>query len=126
MNRDSLMCKNCDFTKAVLPFIIGLILTLVVTNVLKHTLKVERPSTYKGGRDRYSFPSGHSSTVTFIFLYIFLVSPSILTLILLIFMWYRVAYGSYTEGYHRFSEVIAGSIIGGVIAIYIVNRSIKE
>lgn len=116
---NSLMCKNCDFSKEVLPFITGLLVTLIITNILKHTLKVERPSTYKGGRDRYSFPSGHSSTVTFIFLYIFLVSPSVLTFALLLFMWYRVGYGSYTGGYHRINEVIAGTIIGGTVAVWI-------
>lgn len=116
---DSLMCKNCDFKKVMYPFIIGLLITLAITNILKYTLKVERPSTYKGGRDKYSFPSGHSSTVTFIFLYIFLTSPSIITFHLMLFMWYRVAYKSYSEGYHRINEVIAGTIIGGTIAVYI-------
>jgi membrane-associated phospholipid phosphatase len=116
---DSLMCKTCDFSKDIYPFITGLIITLVITNFLKYSLKVERPLTYKGGRDRYSFPSGHSSTVTFIFLYIFLTSPSIITFHLMFFMWYRVAYGSYSEGYHRINEVIAGTIIGGTVAVWI-------
>ena len=116
---DSLMCKNCDFSKTFFPFIVGLLITLAITNVLKYILKVERPSTYKGGRDRYSFPSGHSSTVTFIFLYIFLTSPSIITFHLMFFMWYKVAYGSYSEGYHRINEVIAGTIIGGTVAVWI-------
>jgi membrane-associated phospholipid phosphatase len=116
---NSLMCNNCDFSKVVFPFITGLLLTLIITNILKYSFKVERPSTYKGGRDRYSFPSGHSSTVTFIFLYIFLSSPSIITFTLLIYMWYIVAYGSYTGGYHRLNEVIAGTVLGGTIAIYI-------
>jgi membrane-associated phospholipid phosphatase len=116
---DSLMCKDCDFTKIIFPFIYGLLLTLVITIFLKHTLKVERPSAYKGGRDRYSFPSGHSSTVTFIFLFIYLSSPSIFTFLLLHYMWYRVAYRSYSEGYHRINEVIAGTIIGGTVAFYV-------
>ena len=116
---DSLMCKDCDFTKSLFPFSYGLILTLIITNILKHTLKVERPSTYKGGRDRYSFPSGHSSTVTFIFLFLFLSSPSLFTFLLLHYMWFKVAYGSYSDGYHRINEVIAGTIIGGTVAVWI-------
>ncbi len=116
---DSLMCKDCDFTKIIFPFIYGLILTLVITIFLKHTLKVERPSTYKGGRDRYSFPSGHSSTVTFIFLFLFLSAPSIFTFLLLHYMWFKVAYGSYSGGYHRINEVIAGTIIGGTVAVWV-------
>jgi membrane-associated phospholipid phosphatase len=119
MEEDSLMCKNCDFSKIIFHFIVGLLITLAITNILKYGLRVERPSTYKGGRDRYSFPSGHSSTVTFIFLYIFLTSPSIITFHLLFFMWYRVAYGSYSDGYHRINEVIAGTIIGGTVAVWI-------
>ncbi len=111
------MCKECVFSKTIFPFIYGLLLTIVITTFLKHTLKVERPSTYKGGRDRYSFPSGHSSTVTFIFLFIYLSSPSIFTLLLLAIMWYKVAYGSYLGGFHRINEVIAGTIIGGTIAV---------
>jgi membrane-associated phospholipid phosphatase len=118
---DSLMCKNCDFSKDILPFIIGLLFVILFTNILKYTLKIERPPTYKGGRDRYSFPSGHSSTVTFIFLFLFLKRPSTFTFLLMLYMWYKVAYGSYTGGYHRLSEVIAGSILGGVIAVYIVK-----
>ncbi len=113
------MCKDCNFSKVLLPFIYGLLLTLVITVTLKHTLKVERPSTYKGGRDRYSFPSGHSSTVTFIFLFLFLSSPSIFTFLLLHYMWFEVAYGSYSGGYHRINEVIAGTIIGGTVAVWI-------
>jgi hypothetical protein len=116
---DSLMCKDCDFTKIIFPFSYGLILTLIITNILKYTLKVESPSTYKGGRDRYSFPSGHSSTVTFIFLFLFLSSPSIFTFLLLHYMWFKVAYGSYSGGYHRINEVIAGTIIGGTVAVWI-------
>jgi membrane-associated phospholipid phosphatase len=116
---DSLMCKDCDFTKLLFPFSYGLILTLIITNILKYTLKVERPSTYKGGRDRYSFPSGHSSTVTFIFLFLFLSSPSIFTFLLLHYMWFKVAYGSYSGGYHRINEVIAGTIIGGTVAVWV-------
>ncbi len=119
MEEGSLMCKNCEFSKEIYPFITGLILTLFITNILKYALRVERPSTYKGGRDRYSFPSGHSSTVTFIFLYIFLTSPSIITFHLMLFMWYRVAYRSYSDGYHRINEVIAGTIIGGTVAVWI-------
>lgn len=119
MKEGSLICKNCDFSKIIYPFIIGLLLTLAITHILKYTLKVERPLTYKGGRDRYSFPSGHSSTVTFIFLYIFLTSPSIITFHLMLFMWYRVAYGSYSNGYHRINEVIAGTIIGVTIAVWV-------
>ena len=118
-NNSSLMCKNCDFSKEISPFIIGLLLTLAITNVLKYTLKVERPSTYKGGRDRYSFPSGHSSTVAFVFLFLFLYSPSIFTFLLLHYMWYKVAYRSYSDGYHRINEVIAGTIIGGTVAVWI-------
>ena len=118
-NDSGLMCKNCDFSKTIYPFIVGLLITLAITNVLKYALKVERPSTYKGGRDRYSFPSGHSSTVSFIFLYIFLTSPSIITFHLMFFMWYRVAYRSYSEGYHRINEVIAGTIIGGTVTVWI-------
>jgi hypothetical protein len=114
-----LMCKHCDFIKIIFPFSYGLILNLVITNILKYTLKVERPSTYKGGRDRYSFPSGHSSTVTFIFLFLFLYSPSIFTFLLLHYMWYKVAYGSYSDGYHRINEVIAGTIIGGTVAVWV-------
>jgi len=34
-------------------------------------------------------------------------------------MWYRVAYRSYSEGYHRINEVIAGTIIGGTFAIWV-------
>jgi membrane-associated phospholipid phosphatase len=117
--QDSLMYKDCDFSKVLYPFIYGLIITLIITNILKHTLKVERPKTYKGGRDRYSFPSGHSSTVTFIFLFIFLSSHSIFTLSLLLFMWYKVAYGSYSDGYHRIYEVISGTIIGGTVALIV-------
>ena len=45
---DSLMCKNCDFSKDILPFIIGLLFVILFTNILKYTLKVERP--YKIGR----------------------------------------------------------------------------
>ncbi len=122
----SLLCKNCNFTDEIFPFTVGLTITVLITNILKYTFKVERPSTYKGGRDRYSFPSGHSSSVTFIFLFLFLTFPSIFTFLLFVYMWYEIAYGSYTGGYHRLSEVIAGSILGGGIAIYIVNRRIKE
>jgi len=114
-----LMCKHCDFTKSLFPFSYGLILTLVITNILKYTLKVERPSTYKGGRDRYSFPSGHSSTVTFIFLFLFLSAPSIFTFLLLLYMWFKVAYVSYSGWYHRINEVIAGTIIGGTVAVWV-------
>ncbi len=113
------MFKDCNFTKLLFTFSYGLILTLIITNILKYTLKVERPSTYKGGRDRYSFPSGHSSTVTFIFLFLFLYSPSIFTFLLLHYMWFKVAYGSYSGGYHRINEVIAGTIIGGTVAVWV-------
>ncbi len=119
MDNGSLMCKDCDFIKIIFPFIYGLILTLVITTFLKHTLQVERPSTYKGGRDRYSFPSGHSSTVTFIFLFLFLSAPSIFTFLLLHYMWFKVAYRSYSDGYHRINEVIAGTIIGGTVAVWV-------
>lgn len=40
-----LMCKHCDFIKIIFPLSYGLILNLVITNILKYTLKVERPST---------------------------------------------------------------------------------
>ena len=48
-----------------------------------------------------------------------LFSPSIITFHLMFFMWYRVAYGSYSEGYHRINEVIAGTIIGGTVTVWI-------
>lgn len=51
----SLMCKNCDFSKNIFPFITGLLITLLITHILKYILKVERPITYKGGRDIF-FP----------------------------------------------------------------------
>jgi hypothetical protein len=36
-------------------------------------------------------------------------------------MWYT--YGSYSDGYHRINEVIAGTIIGGTVAVWVKGRS---
>ncbi len=103
------------------PFARGLIITVLLTKVLKEIVKAPRPPEFPNDdwtRDKYSFPSGHSSAVTYIFGYIYFKNPCPLRALLFAIMWYKVAYGSYSDGYHRLSEVFAGTLLGGTVAYY--------
>ena len=103
------------------PFTKGLVITMILTSIIKNIVKAPRPPGFPNDdwtRDKYSFPSGHSSTVSYIFGYIYFKNPCSLRALLFAIMWYKVAYGSYLGGYHRLSEVFAGTLLGGTVAYY--------
>jgi membrane-associated phospholipid phosphatase len=108
-----------------LPFIMGLFITMFLTSLLKEIIKAPRPPEYpedtKEKNITYSFPSGHSATITYILSYLYLKEPTLIKALIFSIIWYKVAYGRYIDGYHRLSEVIAGTILGGFVSIKMIS-----
>ena len=116
---------TCNPSIELVSFFKGLFVVITTTIILKNTIKAHPRPDYPltNIKDVYTFPSGHSSVITYIAAYIWLSNPCLITFILMYLLWYNIAYKRYIDRYHRLSEVIAGSVLGFLVAYYSVKRT---
>ena len=95
-------------------FLNNLILTSLITAFLKELIQLPIPSTFPPTTKSvgWSFPSGHASMSTFVFGWIHKKYRKWWSALLLFFGWWYFSFQSWYLGYHRFSEIVAGTLIG--------------
>jgi len=100
-------------------FVISLLLTFGLVQLVKDVTMVERPCGEENPycEESYSFPSGHAASIFLVFTSLLIFLPRkwlpILVLPLL------VAYSRITLGVHTWMEVVVGSLIGIVITLLV-------
>ncbi|XP_072176325.1 polyisoprenoid diphosphate/phosphate phosphohydrolase PLPP6-like [Diadema setosum] len=115
----SYQVRDMDAFNPTANLIIGLLLDLLVSFVIKALVRRPRPAANEDDMlmtvavDNYSFPSGHCTRVAFLF-YFFMTSyviPGYLQLLLLTWTM-AVSVSRVLLGRHYWSDVVCGSIIG--------------
>ena len=96
----------------------GFFITIIITYILKQTIKGERPPKGKKKYRDYGMPSGHTSTAAYILFFIaFYINKPIYYIFALIGTIYIAKTRVDTE-MHTVSQTIVGAIVGISIAFY--------
>ena len=99
-------------------FIFGLIITLLITYILKKTIKAERPDKGKKKYRDGGMPSGHASMISYILFFIAFYSNIPLFYLLAIIGTLYIAKSRVDQEYHTIAQTVVGALIGISIAFY--------
>ncbi len=98
--------------------IYGLIITFLITYILKTTIKEERPEKGKKIYSDYGMPSGHTSMIAYILFFIAFYFNTPLAYSLAIIGTIYIAKSRVDQEVHTIKQTIVGAIIGISIAFY--------
>jgi undecaprenyl-diphosphatase len=102
------------------PLIVGHLMSVLLTSLLKYTVRRRRPEGEWGalyrGTDPHSFPSGHA-TRTIILSVVVLARDAILAGILLVAWSLEVGFARVVLGVHFLLDVVAGYLLGLAIGL---------
>ncbi|XP_030853774.1 phospholipid phosphatase 6 [Strongylocentrotus purpuratus] len=122
----SYLSKNSVVFNPTANLVLGMLLDLLVSFILKGTVRRPRPALNKPDMlltvsvDNYSFPSGHCTRAGFVF-YFFVTTftlPLLMQFLLLLWM-SAVCISRVLLGRHYWSDVICGTIIGLLQGLFI-------
>ena len=99
-------------------FIYGLVITVIITYVLKQTIKAERPPKGKKEYADGGMPSGHASIISYILFFIAFYFNNPLFYLVAIIGTIYISKSRVDQEYHTIAQTIVGSIIGISIAFY--------
>jgi hypothetical protein len=108
------------------PYLIGYLVTFFINypinNVLKHWIREPRPDGGKSfigesynGNDQYGMPSLHAQSTSITLIFLYLTKGFSIWILIDIFIMAMVEYQRFVYRRHTIKQLIAGTIIGGII-----------
>ena len=99
-------------------FIYGLVITVIITYVLKQTIKAERPPKGKKEYADGGMPSGHASMISYILFFIAFYFNNPLFYLIAIIGTIYIAKSRVDQEMHTIAQTVVGALIGISIAFY--------
>jgi membrane-associated phospholipid phosphatase len=99
-------------------FVYGLVITVIITYILKQTIKGERPEKGKKEYADGGMPSGHASMIAYILFFIAFYFNNPLFYPIAIIGTIYIAKSRVDQEYHTVAQTVVGAIIGIAIAFY--------
>jgi membrane-associated phospholipid phosphatase len=103
-------------------YLIGCLLTMSITYLLKGILQEPRPPrdhTVRYGNDQFGCPSGHSSSVWYSTLFVLLVLRNHYLFLFYLLVSCLTMYQRVVFHHHTIHQVLVGAIVGSLIAVVI-------